>query len=373
MALTVDDPIPVARAESLYLWDEYGTEFLDFASWQSPLGHRPSSVANPVAEHWRYYGHTAPAGRHLQRWPSSYARALSDSFTGPDEEPRKVLFCEGGREALSVAVRFSTRPKSRVSLAAVLDTGWHSWLTGEGHEIVNPDDPVRLYPGVHACLVLATHDVELRPVPHLRDWISAARAAEVPVIIDESVTGFGRTGTVWGQERTGLVADVTVLGGPAGGGLPLGAAVAPPSFFAELDDDDVGPLAGHPWSCAAGQATLEGVHQGLLHHVAESSAALDRALRELVGQFPHVLVGHHGTGLLRGLRFSSADVAESFPAAALAGGLHLSPARGATVPLVPALVSSVREVTRGVDLMADVLLSWDAEGSVNLEGSRKKR
>ena len=49
------DPLPVGRADRLYLWDEYGVEYLDFASLQHPVGHSHPSVASAIAEHGRYY------------------------------------------------------------------------------------------------------------------------------------------------------------------------------------------------------------------------------------------------------------------------------------------------------------------------------
>ena len=52
---------------------------------------------------------------------------------------------------------------------------------------------------------------------------AAAQAEEVRswgglVVIDETRTGFGRTGTLWAQEQWQVAADITVLGGAGGGG-----------------------------------------------------------------------------------------------------------------------------------------------------------
>lgn len=355
LASSVPDPLPVARADLLYLWDENHTEMLDFGMEVSPLGHRHQPLLATVQDHMRYYGHTALQGQHALRWPVSYAKSLSASFSGPGEA-RRVLFCEGEREAVQKAILLACHRTDRFG-TLVLDTGWHNWLPDR--TLISPSQWSRVDWGRYGALLLSVVDTAYHPVAGVREWIMAARAAGVPVIVDETLTGFGRTGTLWGQEHSGLVADLTVLGGPVGGGLPLGAVVGPPEFFGTPEMCDTGMLAGHPWSCAAGQYTLGAVHPGVLEHVVESAQVLSQALDGLVSQFPNRLLHHKGIGLMRGLCFADKDRAAAFPLAARSAGLHLAPAVGSVVRLAPALVSSTHEVTRGVDLMADVLMSWE--------------
>src|SRR2546428_14141275 len=46
---------------------------------------------------------------------------------------------------------------------------------------------------------------------------------QIPLIIDEVQTGFGRTGTMFAIEQSGIEPDLIVLAKSMGGGLPLGA------------------------------------------------------------------------------------------------------------------------------------------------------
>lgn len=358
MAIQVPDPLPLARADLLYLWDDYRTEMLDFAALNNPVGHRFGVAFNAVSDHQRYYSFTAPQGQHLLRWPVSYARALSESFSGSEDPPRQVLYAEGEREAVRMAVDLACRRTSRPNLA-VIGTG-HDWL-GQTWSYGWDFDPVDALWEKLGAVLISPVDGENQVIRNgvVRRWMLAGREKGVPVIYDESRTGFGRLGVLWGQERSGLVADLTVLGGPVGGGLPLGAVIAAPEYFTGLWPSDVSPQAGHPWACAAGQSILEAVHPGVLGHVNDAAQALTTALDELVAQFPSRLSGHHGAGLLRGLRFGSLADAARFPVSARSHGLHLAPAVGPTVPLAPVLISSVHEVTRGVDLMADLMMSWE--------------
>ena len=361
LAAAVPHPLPVARAELLYLWDDYRGEYLDFAAGHTPVGHAHPRVAAAVAEHARYYGFTAPQGRHLLRWPVEYAKALSERFTGQSEAARQVLYTEGEREATRLAVDLACRHTGTPDFAVVGDSGL--WLLGRHSCPFYPwefDPADALWDALGAILIRPVDD-QARVIGRgtARRWILAAREHQVPVVYDESRTGFGRLGSLWGQERTGLTADVTVLGGPAGGGWPLGAVIAPREYFTGLADTDVSPQAGHPVACCAGAATLSAVELGVLEYMEDTVPILERGLTELCAQFPQHLASHHGVGLLRGLVFTSLTAARRFALDCRAHGLYVAPPVGDVVVLAPVLITSTNEMTRGVDLIAATLLAWD--------------
>lgn len=344
------DPLPVARADLHYVWDDYGNQYLDFASGMHPVGHRHSIVLAALAEHQRYYHFTAPLGRHLLRWPVQYAADLGESLQ-PQSGATKVLFCEGEREAIVVASTLACHATDRP--LAVVNSGWYGWLPVE-HRLVN--DPSALDPDRDGGLLLAPVDTAAVPVD-VGVFIDTARALDIPVIVDESVTGFGRTGPMWGHQPH--VPDLTVLGGPVGGSLPLGAVVGDAGFFVD-EMSDVSPQAGNPLACAAGASMKIALGLGVLDHAAETAPVLTEALDELCVQFPEHLDGHHGTGHLRGLRLRRHD--PGFPARARAAGLLVAPPVGNTVLVIsPPLIASHLELKRGVDMLADALLAWDDE------------
>lgn len=359
LAAADPDALPVARADLLYLWSDYRKEYLDFAALANPLGHAHPMVANAVADHRRYYGFTAPQGRHLLRWPVEYARQLSQRFTGADEEPRRVLYCEGEREAARLAVALATARTGSPDVAVVGDG--HHWLGRTRGYPWNHDPAGVMRDGGPGAVLIDPVDRRGRVIGRgdARRWILAARGAGVPVIYDESITGFGRLGSMWGQERTGLTADLTVLGGAAGGGWPFGAVVAPPGFFPADPEGLASSQAGHPVICCAGAVTLDVVGLGVLEYMEETVPILERGLDELVAQFGHHLTGHHGAGLLRGLNFHGPDQARRFTLDCRTQGIYVAPPVGPTVILAPPLITSTNEMTRGVDLLAATLLTWD--------------
>lgn len=367
LAGSVSDPLPVGRTDLLYLWDEYGAEYLDFAAVMHPFGHRYLPLRNLIVEHIRYYGWTAPPGRHLLRWPVLLAERLSAAFTGADEEPWQVLFCEGQRDAVAQALVLASAGRDGEPL--VLRSG-NGPVRRDAESDNKPNETLESVNWSQVSVLLVELvDRSYAPVPFLREWMVAARDAGVPVVFDESVTGFGRTGAMWAQEHVGLVADMTVLGGPVGGGLPLGAVVAPARFFPP--SMDMSPHAGHPWACAAGFVVMDTLNPAMLTHAGDCGREIANVLGEVCEQFPERLAGHHGVGLLRGLRFRDPAAAAALPAAALLRGLHLAPAVGNTILLTPVLVSSPNEMRRGLEIIADTVLSWDddvAPGQPGAEG-----
>ena len=153
-------------------------------------------------------------------------------------------------------------------------------------------------------------------------------------------------------------ADAVILGGPVGAGLPLGAIVARRSFFTDRPGTvSPGPHAGSPVSCVAGSGQWAAITPDLLDNVVSSGEAMSSALDELVNQFPDLVSGHHGRGLYRALRFQ--NPIPDFHLHARRHGLLVAPTDTDTVILAPPLVISSLEARRGVDMLADTLLSLD--------------
>src|SRR5436309_10707015 len=130
------------------------------------------------------------------------------------------------------------------------------------------------------------------------------------LVLDEVVTGFGRTGRLFAHERAGVVPDLLVLAKALGGGLPLGAFVGSRAVMNTLAHDPplghVTTFGGHPLSCAAGLAALEVLlREGLAARAEVLGARLLGRLRERVGRGG--LVAVRGVGCLLGLEFEAAE------------------------------------------------------------------
>jgi len=168
-------------------------------------------------------------------------------------------------------------------------------------------------------------------------------------IIDETETGFGRTGTLW--SRTPGRDDVVVLGPAGGGGMPFAAVVATREMF---DGNDIPSMANHPVVCAAALAVLEQITDELLDHVTKMGQVLTTGITELAQQFPAVLGIPNGAGLLQQLTLNDKVQTQKFRESCRAKGLLLHP----DLRMTPPLVVSEQEVRQAVDILADVCLDW---------------
>lgn len=349
--------VPVSRTDLLYFWDDYHQEYLDFAQRDYPLGYRHPKVLSSVMDHLRYYLSTSGGDGHLLRWPVEYARNIVESLKAPDGEELRVLWAEGERDAVRIAVGLTSSDRT----VAILNTGWHDWLTAERPcRTVDPDayDDDRTWDGV-GCLLMTSVTTGMEFPDNYLPVAAGARSRGIPVVFDESVTGFGRTGDLWGQHQAGVIPDLTVLGGPVGGGLPLGAVVTTGDWLTDIPSRS--PQAGNPLACCAGSMTLDLVRIGALDHVQDSAKVLTENLEQITRQFPEVIEGHQGRGVLQALRLSYPPQASRLVTDCLNQGLHLPPARNAHIPINPALICSTTEIARGVDIIAGVLMDWQTE------------
>jgi acetylornithine/succinyldiaminopimelate/putrescine aminotransferase len=116
------------------------------------------------------------------------------------------------------------------------------------------------------------------------------------LILDEVQTGMGRTGKLFAFEHYGVVPDILCLAKSFGGGMPLGAFIAPREMMKELTYDPplghITTFGGHPVSCAAGLAAQTAVEkEDLMSH----ALAMEQLYRE---ELKHPLItGIRGRGL----------------------------------------------------------------------------
>jgi 4-aminobutyrate aminotransferase-like enzyme len=362
LAFPVDNPLSVERAELLYVFDSYGNQYLDLstAALVNPLGHANPDVLDRVLDHLRHYGHTTSYSHHLLRYQVEYATALTSTLQLNGHTPR-VLFAEGERDAVQTAIELATYRSSGSGLLVLGDYDWlrprflGSWTPLRSQLHVEDRD----WHDVGAVLLDLVPGSEPADKYWIQTLVDVAKQRKVPVIVDESRTGFGRTGTLWAFEQWSIDPDYVVLGGPVGGGLPFGAVVAPEDSFTHLPKPAT--LAGFPVAAAAGLAVFRQITPPLVAHVRDAGVAFETAVAELVSQFPHLISGQNGTGLLRSIGLSTSEAAQRFWSDAHMQGLLVDhPGASSSVSYTPSLIISEEEIRRSVDAMANLLLDWES-------------
>jgi taurine--2-oxoglutarate transaminase len=133
----------------------------------------------------------------------------------------------------------------------------------------------------------------------------------IKLVVDEVITGFGRTGEWFGSTLVGLKPDAMVLAkGFTGGYAPLGAAVFERSWGEELQEKGFPhglTFGGHPLSCAAARETIRILEaERLVERAKTVGAHMKERLTELGHEHPGVVRDVRGVGLLLALELRAA-------------------------------------------------------------------
>ena len=132
---------------------------------------------------------------------------------------------------------------------------------------------------------------------------------DIPLIDDEVVCGFGRTGNCWGYETFSMKpSSITIAKALSSGYIPISAVIVPEEIFEPIKkaSNDVGVFghgytySGHPVACAVALKTLEIYEElNLFAHVVKVTPKFQDRLSKLVS---YDFVGEaRGIGLIAAL------------------------------------------------------------------------
>ena len=186
----------------------------------------------------------------------------------------------------------------------------------------------------------------------------------IPLIADEVLTGFGRTGPTFACEHAGVAPDLMCLSkGITGGFVPFGATLATEPLFDSFRSDDRKRTLFHghsytanPIACAAGIASLALLDE----RSAERRRAIERAHRSAAARFEALPNARNvrvlGTVLAfeleAGERGYLSGVGQALRRFALDRGVSLRPL-GDTVYLLPPYCSTERDLAVAYDTIAE--------------------
>ncbi len=144
------------------------------------------------------------------------------------------------------------------------------------------------------------------PPGYLRELQRLAHEQDALLVVDETLSGFGRTGRMFCFEYDGVLPDIMIVGKGMGGGYPVTAVVssskimsAPPYANPSASSSSYG---GFPVACRAVQVTMRiFAEEKLVERSATIGDELLSRLRPLEGSVP-LVKSVQGRGLMIGLQ-----------------------------------------------------------------------
>jgi acetylornithine/N-succinyldiaminopimelate aminotransferase len=285
VAQVVGNPsaLVVYRAEGNYLYDQEGTPYLDFISGISVAntGHGHPTIISSVINQVKRHMHVMVYGEFAIE---PQAKLATKTLEKLHPCMNRVYFVNSGTEAIEASMKISKKYTGRSQFISFKNS-YHGSTQGSlsiqgsnkykgGYYPLLPDTHQANFNDLAvleqittktAGVVIECIQAGSGYIPANQEWIKAVRARCTEVgalmILDEIQTGMGRTGNWFAHLDYGFCPDIMCLAKAYGGGLPLGAFVAPEHIMKVIQAD---PILGHittfggnPVSCAASLGVFE--------------------------------------------------------------------------------------------------------------------
>ena len=401
-------PVVMSRGEGIYVEDTHGNRYLEGNSglWNMVVGFDHAELIEAACEQFRKF----PAYHAFFGRVSEPAVSLSEKLLEIAPVPMdKVFFTNSGSEANDTVVKMLWmmhrglgQPRRRKILSRI--NAYHgvtavtASMTGKDYvgafglpleEFVFTDCPhhwryahegeselefsarcarnlqslieaegADTIAGFFAEPVMGAGGVLTPPEGYFEAIQPVLKKHDIPLVADEVICGFGRTGNLWGSQTYGIRPDIVVASKCITAGyFPMGAIMVSKAVAEQLDQASEQfeefphgfTTAGHPVGCAIAQKAIDIImNQGVFENVVAVSPYFQQRLR---GFASHRHIGEaRGVGLMGALELvvdktgkqpfpPEHPVAEMIANAALDHGLICRPVGQAIVLAPPFIIS----------------------------------
>lgn len=339
----------LVKGEGVWLWDDAGNRYIDgnASIWTNVHGHAHPSINAAIAHQLTQVAHTSYLG-----YAHPLAAELAARLTGffPESSLRRCFYSDDGSTAVECAIkmaiqyRLQTGEPERCEFVAFTDA-YHGDTMGAASlggvnaffsrfrkfgipvHFVSDLDELRAMDRlgniagvVIEPLIQGVNQMHVWPQGMLAELRQFTEEQGIHLILDEVMTGFGRTGSMFACQQEHVVPDFLCLAkGLTGGYLPMAATLVREEIYeAFLGDAENAFYYGHSYTasqlgCAAALASLDVFEdeQTLTHlpekirHIADEAARLQSA-------FPSLQMHIRQCGMALGIELRREDGAE-FP------------------------------------------------------------
>tara|TARA_R110002094_G_scaffold82936_2_gene87788 strand:+ start:1092 stop:2501 length:1410 start_codon:yes stop_codon:yes gene_type:complete len=347
-------PIYAKYAENAELWDVEGNRYIDFCGGIGVLntGHRHPRVIDAAKAQEDHYTHTS-----FQVVPYAPYIELAEKLNAlaPGDAPKKTLLVTTGAEAVENAVKIARAATGRPGVIAFTG-GYHGrtlltlGMTGKVspykkdvgpfpadvfrapfpslRDDITVDDAITglknlfltdAQPSRIACMIIEPVLGEGGYVPVPFEMMQELRVIcdehGILLIADEVQAGFGRTGTWFAIEHSGVVPDLITVAKSMAGGYPLAGVIGRADIMDAMDPGGLGgTYGGNPVACAAALAAIDAIEdEGLLARSTEMGETLKARFAEIGARAaPYRFWDIRGLGAMIAVEFVS-DFASAKP------------------------------------------------------------
>lgn len=324
------------RSRGARLWTDAGEEYLNCGGYGVfLLGAGHPAVVDAVSR--QLHRHPV-ASRVLLESTVAEAAARLASVAPPGLT--KMYFGGSGTEATEAALKMAVAQGKKRLIS--MDGGYHGKTIGSLSVTGNQtyQDPFRsvltastrlpygdagalqdalVDGGDRACVIVEPIQGEggavVPPAGYLQAVSTLCRDHGALLMVDEIMTGLGRTGSWWAGDAEGVVPDILLTGKSLGGGVvPASAAVTTAEIFAPFDADfclHTSTFSGSPLAMAAVCAALDVIEtEDLPGRARQLGNRLLPSVAEICAQeCPELVTEVRGRGLLIGIELARPEVA----------------------------------------------------------------
>ncbi len=372
-------PVLFVRGQGCRLWDENGTEYLDFLAGIAVcnLGHSHPEIAQVLCDQAKQLIHVSNL---FFTEPQVKLAAELTRLSFAD----KVFFGNSGAEANEAAIKLARKYSQDRhgpgrfhvismrgsfhgrTLATLSATGQEKVHKGfeplvEGFTFVdfNSVDAVQAALTEHTCAVLVEPiqgegGINLPKPGYLADLKVLCKRHDLLLIFDEVQVGMGRTGTLFAYEQEGVTPDIMTLAKALGNGLPVGAMLASDEVAqAFAPGTHATTFGGTPLVTSVALRVLQLISQpDFLERVRQNGGYLKQCLADLQSRHASLIKDVRGRGLIVGMELDRPG--QQFVEACLKRGVIINCTHDTVLRMVPPLIVERRDIDRLVSVLDEV-------------------
>jgi adenosylmethionine-8-amino-7-oxononanoate aminotransferase len=418
----------IKKGEGIYLFDNHGNKYIDaVGSCAVNIGYGNQKVSNAIVTQVEQISFTSNTVFSTEPQENLAKKIVSLC----PKELTKVYFTSGGGEATDVAIKLARQYhlEKGDSFKCKVISRWQSYhgntlgalgVSGRNFyrknyipylsDVTHIPPPYcyrcsfgKEYPSCNIeCALILERTIKQEGPQNVSAFISepiigASAAAVTPpleyykiirsicsqydvlMIMDEVITGIGRTGRNFAIEYWNVIPDIIIIGkGIAGGYAPLAGVIVSKKIFDAIADGSGHFIhhytySGHPIACAAGLAVLEYIEEeGLVKLVEKKGQYFLSKLKDL--QRFDIIGDIRGKGLLFGIEYVAdrkdkrpftreTKLSEKIGDIAFKKGLIVLPGMGSVdgilgdhILLAPPFIINYSEIDEIVQIIEDVSL-----------------